>query len=133
MKNTISIHVQPIPYARMTRFSKWNKQSKKYTQYKQYIQLMVKKEKFELSNRLSINFYIPMAKSWTKKKRFQMAYEPHQQKPDLDNLVKGLLDSLFQYCGGDHAVCEIRATKYWADEGCIEITNLDSSTGGSNE
>ena len=132
MKNTISIHVQPIPYARMTRFSKWNKQAKKYTQYKQFIQLMVKKEKFEPSNRLLINFYIPMAKSWTKKKLKKMLYSPHQQKPDLDNYVKAVLDSLFYDRGGDHAVSEIRATKNWHDQGCIEISNLDT-TGGSNE
>ena len=127
MKDSINIFVDPMPYARMTRFSKWNKRSVKYTEYKQFIQLMVKKERFVPSDRLGIIFYIPMAKSWTKKKSNKMLGSPHQQRPDLDNYVKAILDSLFQYCGGDHAVCEIRAAKYWDRKGVIEIANLDSS------
>lgn len=44
---------------------------------------------------VSINFYIPMPDSWSKKKRLLMNNTYHQQTPDLDNLYKGFTDAIF--------------------------------------
>ena len=64
-------------------------------------------------------FYMPMPKSWSKKKKREMELRPHEQKPDLDNLLKALLDA--QY-GDDSHVSSIAAMKVWATEGAIKIT-----------
>lgn len=65
-----------------------------------------------------ITFNVPMPKSWSKKKRQAMLGKPHQQRPDIDNFEKGLLDALYE---DDSCVWDIRSTKRWAETGSIEI------------
>ena len=65
-----------------------------------------------------ITFVLPMPKSWSEKKRKAMDGAPHQQKPDRDNLEKGLLDALFQ---DDAHVWDGRTTKRWGRTGRIII------------
>ena len=65
-----------------------------------------------------ITFYIPMPKSWAKKKKRLMLGEPHRQKPDLDNLIKALGDALY---GDDSYIASIKASKEWSYDGGISI------------
>ncbi len=65
-----------------------------------------------------ITFVMPMPKSWSKRKRAEMVGQPHQQKPDLDNLIKALLDACYQ---DDCEVWDLRATKVWGEEGAISV------------
>lgn len=66
-------------------------------------------------------FVIPMPKSWSNVKKERMAGTPHQQKPDVDNLLKGLLDSCYQ---DDSCVWDVRATKIWGETGKICVKRL---------
>ena len=74
--------------------------------------------KVELADNIYVIFYLPMPKSWSKKKRADMLARPHQQVPDLDNCIKSLLDGVLV---DDSHVWAIRARKFWANEGGIEI------------
>ena len=65
-----------------------------------------------------LRFYMPMPKSWSKKKKAAMNEQPHQQKPDKDNLEKAFLDAL---CEDDSYVWDVRVSKYWSDRPRIEI------------
>lgn len=65
-----------------------------------------------------VTFVIPMPKSWSKKKRAQHVGQPHQQKPDKDNLEKALLDAVFDE---DSHVWDGRVTKIWGETGQIII------------
>lgn len=65
-----------------------------------------------------IIFIIPMPKSWSQKKRDLMNGQPHQQKPDIDNLTKSLLDALFD---DDSHIWDIRTSKVWGEMGQIII------------
>jgi len=65
-----------------------------------------------------ITFHIPMAKSWSKKKKLAMDGQPHQQTPDKDNLEKALLDAIFD---DDSNIWDGRVTKLWAREGAIQV------------
>lgn len=67
-----------------------------------------------------ITFHIPMPKSWTKKKKAMMLGQPHKQVPDVDNLLKALLDAIYD---DDKAVWDVRTTKRWADTPVIEIVH----------
>lgn len=58
-----------------------------------------------------------MPPSWSEKKRREMEGKPHQQKPDLDNLLKSL-DALYE---DDSVIWKISAEKVWAREGFIEF------------
>lgn len=63
-------------------------------------------------------FVMPMPNSWSQKKKDSLRGQAHQQKPDVDNLCKSLLDSIFD---NDCAVWDIRTTKIWGDKGEIRI------------
>jgi Holliday junction resolvase RusA-like endonuclease len=59
-----------------------------------------------------------MPKSWSKKKREQMHGKPHQQKPDVDNFAKAVLDALFE---DDSHIHDIRVSKIWGHTGAIIV------------
>lgn len=68
-------------------------------------------------------FHLPMPASWSKAKRELMRGQPHQQKPDNDNLIKALADAVHKE---DSGLWDYRVTKLWADVGGIEIKKVDS-------
>lgn len=43
---------------------------------------------------LSLHFDLPYPKSWPKKRKRNYENEPHLTKPDIDNLVKWVLDCM---------------------------------------
>lgn len=59
-----------------------------------------------------------MPKSWSNKKRNEMLGKPHQQKPDIDNLIKAVLDCL---CKDDSYIWNVTALKQWDINGSITI------------
>ena len=67
-----------------------------------------------------IVFYLPMPGSWSAKKKEKMNHQPHQQRPDLSNLLKGLEDIL---CTEDSHIYEFRdgLVKLWGYEGSIHL------------
>ena len=67
----------------------------------------------------TVTFYIPMPKSWSKKKKALMHGTQHQQKPDIDNLLKAVLDATMKE---DCTVWSICTHKRWAYEGAINIS-----------
>lgn len=63
-----------------------------------------------------------MPKSWSQKKRAAFAdYGIHQQRPDIDNLSKAVMDAL---CEDDSYIFSLYATKFWAEEAGIEIEEI---------
>ena len=51
-----------------------------------------------------------------------MLGKPHQQRPDIDNLVKAVLDAL---CEDDSFVWNIEACKLWSDKAGIDIEDFN--------
>jgi Holliday junction resolvase RusA-like endonuclease len=66
-------------------------------------------------------FVMPMPKSWSNKKRQEMDGQPHRQKPDIDNLLKSLLDALF---ANDAHINKIAISKKWGQRGEIQVSDL---------
>lgn len=121
------VEVEPVSYVRRTQHTKfWDKRSRKYYDFKRFMLFQAKMDKFCPSERLHICFQLAMPKSWSKKKRREMDFMPHQQKPDLDNLCKSVMDVFFE---NDSVVHEIHATKIWANKGMIAIKNLKGGKG----
>ena len=81
---------------RMSKADRWRKRPcvMKYWEFKDRLVAQAKEQKFELGNILHMEFIIEMPKSWSKKKKEAMFMKPHQNKPDIDNIVKGLMDAL---------------------------------------
>ena len=43
---------------------------------------------------IALRFYMPIPSSISNKKKQQLIYAPHTKKPDIDNLVKAVLDAI---------------------------------------
>ena len=120
--NSIIILTNPMGAVRQTKRDKWKKRPvvERYHQFRDDLRYACKSNNFELGDTFEIIFYIPMPKSWSKKKMIKMYDTPHNQKPDIDNLVKAVMDALMT---DDKKVWKILAEKRWAFEGEIYIKN----------
>tara|TARA_Y100001972_G_scaffold38418_1_gene47310 strand:- start:1295 stop:1666 length:372 start_codon:yes stop_codon:yes gene_type:complete len=107
---------------RMTRADAWKKRPVvlRYWKYKKMLEQQAKEQNYTPGDTLDIEFHIPCPKSWSSKKVAMHAGEPHQQKPDIDNLLKAFLDCLLDE---DKKVHTVKATKKWmvGGEGSIFI------------
>ena len=48
--------------------------------------------------------------------------KPHQNKPDVDNICKGIFDSL---CKDDSFIWDVRITKCWGVTGAVFVFEID--------
>ena len=71
---------------------------------------------------LEIEIYRTMPKSWTKKKRQELEGKPMDQKPDLDNLEKAIMDGLKEAWADDCQVTDKYSKKRWAKVGRAFVT-----------
>ena len=116
-------YVTPMGKPRMTQRDKWKKRDVvvRYYALKDALRWEAKRNGWKPTPTLSITFYIPMPKSWSKKKKTEMMWEHHQEKPDLDNLVKAFKDCLYEEDKMVHTY--VRIQKVWDHEGSIVVTN----------
>lgn len=114
-------NICPVSKPRMTQRDKWEKRpaTTKYWNFKDDIKNLGIKINLGGSH---IIFHMPMPKSWGRSKRLKMIGRPHQVKPDIDNLMKALMDALYK---NDSSVWDCRITKVWANDGKIEVKSLE--------
>ena len=126
------LEVAPFAKPRMTQRDRWAKRQvvKDYFAFRDTVKQEIKRllalqnneDKNKSWEELDIGFFIPMPKSWSKKKRKALTGTPHKQRPDLDNYIKGLLDAILEE---DCKVWRVSARKIWVDtEGCITINRV---------
>ena len=114
--------VTPVTAPRQVRSDVWKPRPGvvRYRAYRDEVILQKNKMKFEMPDAgSSVIFFLPMPKSWSKKKKEAMLHQPHQQTPDVDNLLKAFLDSVCK--GGDEHVYSVKVSKLWAREGEILV------------
>lgn len=112
------IDITPVPKPRMTQRDKWAKRPAVVRYYAFCDKLRSQWGNRRVADSITLAFYVPMPKSWSKSKRQEMDGQPHQQKPDIDNLVKAFLDAL---CEDDSYVWNVDASKYWSSSPGIDI------------
>lgn len=123
--------VNPCSAPRMTRSDMWKldpnhknpKQRQrpvvtKWFKYERFIQSVSLENKFTLQKSLNIHFFIPMADSWSKKKRLEKGGKPHDATPDIDNLLKGFMDAS---ASQDSFVYKVCAEKTWSEKGYVVV------------
>ena len=94
----------------------------RYNNYKIELLAEAKRKGFILPpSGLSVTFFFPIPKTWSKKKRNAHHGAFMQSRPDIDNIIKGFFDAL---TSEDKYVANLTATKRWADfpTGWIEIS-----------
>lgn len=118
------IPITPVGKPRMTQRDRWAKRPA-VVRYYQFCDELRLKHPAALPPLLIVTFYLPMPKSWSKKKKAAYNGKPHQQKPDIDNLCKAVMDALAK---DDSYIWCVSAKKYWTDsDGGIDfITHVDS-------
>lgn len=67
----------------------------KYFEYKDALKASAEEQGFIMpQDAFFMWYFMPMPKSWTKKKKAAMAYKLHKNKKDCDNIGKGIFDAL---------------------------------------
>lgn len=123
----IKIEVSPIGAVRMTNRGKWTSiPAQRYLAYKLIAGYQLRaqcEEPFEGPLSLFVTFHMPMPDSWSLKMKKKLLGAPVVVKPDIDNLVKGLMDAangiLYK---DDNQVTDITVKKRYAEKGMIELT-----------
>jgi Holliday junction resolvase RusA-like endonuclease len=121
MDDVLRLDVEPLGKPRMTQRDKWMKRPPvvRYHLFCQHLGYLANEHNYQVEERLSLTFVLPMPKSWSKKKQSAMLGQPHQTKPDLDNLIKAFKDAL---CSDDSFVHTYeKVTKVWGEQGCILV------------
>jgi Holliday junction resolvase RusA-like endonuclease len=123
--------ITPMGKPRMTRRDKWKSPARpavaRYRAFKDMVR--VYGVTLDMNLFYHVVFALPVPSSWSKKRKRELMYGPHQAKPDKDNLEKALLDALF---AEDAAAWDGRCSKIWSPGGGILISQdnipLDRAT-----
>jgi len=71
---------------------------------------------------LKLTFYMKLPTSWSKKKRDMIVNDYHMIKPDIDNLIKMVLDRASDLIwADDYNIVKIEASKVYSEKPRIEI------------
>lgn len=99
--NSTAVELEPrfiykgdfVSKPRMTQSDKWKKRKcvTDYWAFKNHVNLQANVAGYKMPNEISIEFRIPIPKS---RKKDLKPGDTHQQKPDLDNLIKAVKDAL---------------------------------------
>lgn len=112
--------ITPLGKPRMTRADKWKKRPE-VVRYRAFCDEVRLHNVSLPESGYHVIFVLPMPPSWSKKKRTEHCGKPHQQKPDLDNLMKSLMDAIYS---DDCGIWDFRASKVWGDCGEIKVERL---------
>ena len=110
--------ITPVPKPRMTQRDKWQKRPA-VLRYREFCDQVRASGLGVADHGCQITFFLPMPKSWSQKKRDAMDGQPHQQKPDLDNLLKALFDAVHSEDCGIWNVGSV--SKIWSKTGAIRL------------
>ena len=113
------IQIAPIGKPRMVKSDAWKKRPAvlRYWAFKDDINHLCREAGYSLGTSMFATFLIAMPKSWSKAKKAQMLGKHHDQKFDLDNIVKAVGDCLLP--DGDEKVHTICVNKVWSEHPAI--------------
>ena len=112
--------VTPTAKVRQTQSDKWKKRPC-VVRYRAFADRL-RDLSCELKDGDAVVFVIAMPASWSQKKRLQHSGRPHRQRPDLDNLLGGLMDAIMP--DGDSHISRLSSvSKLWGVSPSITIGN----------
>lgn len=125
------LDVIPMGAVRMSSSDRWktnpnhidpNKRQRatvtRYFQFKDQLRAQCKEVGFELGRFIDAIFFVPMPDSWSEKKKEKMNGMPCDKRPDCDNYIKAIADTLRTEDGD---IWSMKAEKRYAWKGSILI------------
>ena len=116
------LNIEPFSKPRMVASDKYKKRAcvVKYWANKDVFVREVKRTGLpEIKNKITLlEFHIPMPKSWSEKKKLQMNGLLHEQRPDIDNLLKAFQDCLLSE---DKCIADVHVRKLWSYNANIRV------------
>lgn len=110
--------ITPVPAPRQSRRDAWAPRPE-VLRYRAFRDEVLFRKVEVPEDGAAITFVMPMPKSWGKHKKAAMVGQLHKQKPDLDNLLKALVDAV--YCDDCMVSSYAGVRKIWGYEGSIII------------
>lgn len=125
MDKPIFLPLPPQGKPRMTRGDSWNprKAVSDYWDWKHRLLDLWHPLEIPPPDTAHLVFLFKLPKSYSKKKKASLLWQPHEQKPDTDNCLKAFFDALFD---DDKMVWDIRGTKLWSTQSGILIKPLET-------
>ena len=129
---SLTFNISPVPASR-PRVTRWGTfYGKKYKEFKREMGMLLIESDVPspvnpvlwLEGLISadMTFFVPMAKSWSKKKKSLKDGQFCDNNADLDNYEKSILDSLSTvYFHDDRQIVQQKSQKIWAETGRIEV------------
>jgi hypothetical protein len=115
--------ITPIPKPRMTQRDRWLDPPRECVRvYRNFCDLCNLNKIHLPPSGGHVTFILPMPESWSSKQKILLNGAPHNQTPDIDNLLKAINDALFS---NDSFIWDIHVTKRWGFEGKIIIEMED--------
>ncbi len=117
----------PVGKPRMTRRDKWAKRTvvENYHDFKDAFRLAAYqagyREQGARVQEIHARAYLALPKSWPKKQKAASMGRPHTSKPDADNILKAVADTLTT---DDAGIWNVSLQKYW-DDGCGERLEVE--------
>ncbi len=120
----LTIPIKPFPAVRSNRNS-WNTKTKEYHSKMNALRTHLLPHRQEIMQNMiegtyHIQFYSKMPDSWSKKKQLEMNWKPNQNTPDIDNVFKSFVDTLFydpvNKSKDDCKIWKMSADKWWSNE-----------------
>lgn len=127
------IKINPFPAIRINKNWRFTEKAKDYYSKMNALRLLIWSDKEKiikliLSWDYKIYFYIEMPNSWSEKKKAKMNMENHITKPDIDNLFKATIDTLFYNTKyNDKEIFYIHCLKCRSYKWWIEICDIESN------
>lgn len=108
----------PVGKPRMTRRTTWTPQAQRYFAYAKQVRqsfgLQDDEKILEEIDCIKMKCYLPIPESTKGKKRILLYNTPHKKSPDVDNIAKSVMDSLFK---NDGCVNSLFVEKFYIGEG----------------
>ena len=110
---TFEIVGDMVGAVRTVRSDAWkpNPAIDRYHLWRDQIRLATPKSMTRFPDRIKMLIMVPMPENWSEKKKAFLCGRGHCQKPDIDNIVKGVLDAMFE---SDQMISGVDAIAWWS-------------------
>lgn len=122
MRYEMTIKTVPVPKGRPRFYGNHAVTPPKTREYEKLVRQSWTHGMLEGPLQVHMMFYMPIPQSYSRKKQLELIGTGHLKKPDLDNLVKSVLDGLQGVCfENDSQVCELAASKTYEEYPMVRV------------